>query len=438
MQKKTGCFIGFCGVSFLIRLLLAFYHGFDNDLQGYITWGQLLDRQFLQVYTLGAHIQPVISYPPLGLYIWGCWTGLYVGGAALFGFHPTTLLNQSLLLSAWMKLPTIAADMGAIVLLYPLARHHFSERRALLITASYAFNPAILFDGALWGQTESIISLLVLLALLCALDRRGMLAGVLLALAFLFKPQPAIFALLLLGHLWRWAGWKQALRALGGMLLTSLVVCAPYLLPPKPEMLAFLEDLTTWAALSPAASSGVFNLWWPLGDWAHNRPLVGPFSPDLIGWTLFVLILVGVLVKVWQDEHLFLWAALLALAVFVVAPLQHERYLYPAIPLFLVASFTRKAAWGWYILVSVTAFLNMTIYNLSILSLVDDLLPASGLAHYPPAAPMISLLCWAAALMAMLLNLWLLGRVLWETRAFRCAAVFREGKEIAMGGRALH
>ena len=354
------------GGALLIRLLLAPYHGFVIDVQDYVTWGLLVDHHFLHIYSLssGAPVYALPNYPPLAMYLYGLMTGLYFSAAQLVGIHASSQVANEPLLSAWIKLPAILADLGAVWVLYRLARDVLSERKALLVAAGYAFSPAIVFDGALWGETDALSLLPLLLALLFAARRRGIWAGVLFGVAIMLKPQPIIFAPLLLLYLWRWAGWRQAVSALGALCLVSLVCCAPYLLPPRPEVLALYQNTSIWAQVGHASDGG-FNLWWLLGAGrGATAAYLGPLSPTSIGSAFFLVIELLALVGVWRNGselRLFLGAALVALAFFVVMPLQHERYLYPALALFLIAGCFQKRNLWFYAVASGTAFCNMVI-----------------------------------------------------------------------------
>ena len=354
------------GGALLIRLLLAPYHGFVIDLQDYATWGLLVDHHFLHIYSLssGAPVYALPNYPPLAMYLYGLMTGLYFGAAQLAGIHASSQVANEPLLSAWIKLPAILADLGTVWVLYRLARGVLSERKALLVAASYAFSPAIVFDGALWGETDALSLLPLLLALLFAARRRGRWAGVLFGVAIMLKPQPVIFAPLLLLYLWRWAGWRQAVSALAALCLVSLICCAPYLLPPHPEMLAWYQNTSVWAQVGHA-SDGAFNLWWLLGsERSATAAYLGLLSPTSLGYAFFLAIELLALIGIWRDgaeQRLFLGAALAALAFFVVMPLQHERYLYPSLALFLTTGFTQKRNLWFYAVASSTAFCNMVV-----------------------------------------------------------------------------
>jgi len=57
---------------------------------------------------------------------------------------------------------------------------------------SYAFNPAIIYNSAIWGQVDSIYTLFFMLALMFFVSDKQMLSGVFMALAILTKPQSLV------------------------------------------------------------------------------------------------------------------------------------------------------------------------------------------------------------------------------------------------------
>jgi dolichyl-phosphate-mannose-protein mannosyltransferase len=357
-----------------VRLVLAPFHGFFHDLQAYVTWGRLLDHDFFHFYTVAASTDVLTAtkygylpnYPPLTVYLYGLMDGAYVAVAHLFTPQPTLSVAASPLLAVYMKLPVCAADLALVGIIYTQARRLRSRRWATIAAASYAFSPTVLFDGALWGQSDALPLLAIMVALLYTLRHRGVPAGVLFAAAVLFKPQPFVFGPLILFYLWRWAGGREALRALAAMAGTGLALCLPFLLPPHPEILVFLRTARDVALVRPFATLDGYNVWWFLGDMHTNvaRPLVGPLSATVIGWLLFALAALVVAIGLWRDPsgtRLFLGAALLATAFFDVTTLQRERYLYPALALFLLATIGDVRAVLFYVTVTVTALLNMAM-----------------------------------------------------------------------------
>ncbi|HKV86040.1 MAG TPA: glycosyltransferase 87 family protein [Ktedonobacterales bacterium] len=354
-------------LALLARIPLTPWFSFYGDQNAYIYWGSALHTHFFDLYSALARTpNPRLApqYPPPAMYLFGACTTFYQALASIFALPALSYTHPSHVLIAVMKLPSIACDLGTISVIYALARRAAPTRWALIAAASYAFAPAVLLDGAIWGQTDAIMLLPLLLALVCTLRRKGIAAGALLALAMLIKPQPVIFAPLLLLHLWRWAGWRQAAKAVAAMAATALLLCSPYLLPPHPEMAIFVQHMLASTDFSLAASPTAFNLWVALliPNRYYLAPYLGPLSVNTLGDALFICCMLLALAAVWRDgspARLYRCAGFVALAFFGVMTLQLERYLFPAPALFLLAAVYQRQAIGAYIVCSVTLALNI-------------------------------------------------------------------------------
>ena len=357
-------FLALLAAALGIRLVLAPYHGFLGDNQIDVTWGFDLDHHFFHVYsTIGFYNDPLV-YPPFMVYLFGLMDGIYTLLVRLTGGHPSFDVYQSPLVNVLIKLPSLLADLGVVSLVYWLTRQVRSERWAFVAAATYAISPAILFDGALWGQTDGIVYVVVLLGLLCTLKQRGLWAGILCGLALMLKPQPAIFIPFVLVYLQRWGGRREFKRAVIGMAGSIAVICLPYLLPPLPEIFYYLANVGGWS-YNGHSSVGGYNLWWlvniPRGEAPPHWGLIVTFT---IGMALFALVYVLVSKGIRRSptpQTFWLGAAIVALAFFALTTLQHERYLYPALALLLVAAVYDTRLYVLYAVASITVFLNMAI-----------------------------------------------------------------------------
>ncbi|MGH2485661.1 MAG: hypothetical protein ACRDHE_06590 [Ktedonobacterales bacterium] len=138
----------------LLRLTLAPWFSFFGDAPAYIYWGSSLHAHFFDFYSAlssNANLRFSPRYPPLAMYIFGGCVALYHALAALFGLPAASYPHPSQALLAVMKLPSIACDLGVSALIYWLARQRLGAKWALIAAGSYAFAPAVVVDGAMWG-----------------------------------------------------------------------------------------------------------------------------------------------------------------------------------------------------------------------------------------------------------------------------------------------
>ena len=152
-----------------------------------------------QLYLRG---EPAVNYPPFYLALLAGLGSLYRLVIPDFAYTPL----QSILI----KLPGVVADLGVAVLIYYAARLTVAEGRKetlpIAAAALWAFNPAIIYVSAYWGQVDSIHTFWLLAALLAALGRRWGWSGVFMALSLLTKLQAIVLLPLLLFLAWRWRG----------------------------------------------------------------------------------------------------------------------------------------------------------------------------------------------------------------------------------------
>ena len=151
-----------------------------------------------------AHLDEQVwcDYPPV--YLYGL-KGLGAGWQSLFGALPEA---GSLASRFLLKLPPVLADLLGAWVLFRLALPHLGRRRSLLVLSAYAFNPATTFNSAVWGQVDSLLGLLLLLAAWAVARERVELGFAVLTAACLFKiqavvvvPALALAAVFLLGGL---------------------------------------------------------------------------------------------------------------------------------------------------------------------------------------------------------------------------------------------
>jgi len=336
-------------IALIVRLALAPRGELLWDLDMYVAWGSNFLKHPVDVYTMSGDA----NYPPLTIYLFGGVVACYRFLAHLLHL-PSTLDAQTPLLSLLAKLPTLLADLGTVALLYVLVRRQAGERWALGVAATYALSPAVLLDGVIWGQTDGIPVFFLLLCLVAIFIGRYGWAGVFFSLAVMLKPQPIIFAPLLLVYLYRSSGWRSVLLACGTAGATALAICAPYLMPPRPQLLVFYHNTITSfqqshvialrdAPAPPGAVSwNAYNLWWLLGaERSYQSPALGPLSASTIGTILFLGLLALALGRIWLDPsrgRLYAALSLVAVGFFTVATLQHERYMFPALAFLLLAA----------------------------------------------------------------------------------------------------
>ena len=345
--------------AFLLRIILAAVcKGFESDIACFGSWA-------LRAYEggFGSFYSPDVftDYPPGYIYI------LYPIGALLHHLKLNMLSPSGLIL---LKLPSILSDLGAAYLIYRFASRSFSESTALLLSALYAFNPAVLLNSVVWGQVDSILVFLVLLFCLAMTEGKTIPAYFIFAAGVLLKPQMLVFAPLLLYGIYEFEFLKFRDRksflmhlaggicAIGCLLLAMLPFGLDKVLPQ------YTDTLGSY----PYVSVNAYNFWALLGlNWESQNSMALGISYKTIGTLILVLltaislVLLESLRRRKQKERYFLTGAFLITTTFMFSVRMHERYLYPAMLLLLITYIlSRKTAFlGAYLCISFAHFLNV-------------------------------------------------------------------------------
>ena len=383
------------GVGLAIRLSLAYVllpvSGFYFDVPAFASWALSLAYHGPGPYYETAGFA---DYPPgFLLILWPLgWLSLQIA--------PNDELTTRLL----VKLPAILADGVLAFVAWLVVRRQAGERAGLIAAGLYTLNPMTWFDSAVWGQVDSIGTLVLFLTIVSLGAGRSELAVFLAALAILIKPQYAIVApvvavVVLRRHLFQppeasadsTGGPLDRLRRLGSLrLATSLLAGAL----PAYAILAlfqqtpfeFIEHMRKTADQYPYASMNAFNPWavfsvavgaevtHPLQavPWLWDQePIVGAVTPYLVGIALFVLASVPVVARlaVRQDRRtLWICTSAFALALFIILTRMHERYAFPFFALALPLAATSPRWLVCYLVLSVTCFANVyAVYSLPLL-----------------------------------------------------------------------
>ncbi|NLC31792.1 MAG: phospholipid carrier-dependent glycosyltransferase [Clostridiales bacterium] len=319
-----------------------------------------------------------------------------------------------------IKLPPILADIAALALLYPFIKKYSSKTAALFITAIYAFNPVVFVTGAAWGQADSVPAVLLMAVIILAYQGKWSYALPVYVLSILMKPQALMFGPLGLAALVLYLmkskdknKWKHTLIGIGASLAVALAVIMPFSL--KQDNAKWLSDLYfgtmtfyDYATVNATNLYFLFGLnWVPISQSAPillrligSISLIAPVSIYLLSYKssikkveLFGLMVsllpaaaVGILplslsvtgtllmvsafliilirfISSGSVHNLPLLGAVMLLVFCCFGVMMHERYVFPAILLLMLAYVQkrdRKILW-LMIAVSILTFLNVGI-----------------------------------------------------------------------------
>ena len=337
-------------VSFIIRMYLSQFEGHGYDISLFKTWSRGV------YYTGFSHFYNGIGsdYPPFYIYI------LWAIGTLYKSFISFSFEIDSPIFSILLKMPAILADIATALLIFLIVRKYGSFRLAFISMISYAFNPAIIYDSAIWGQVDSVYTLFFMLALMLFISGKQMLSGVSMALAILTKPQSLVlvplFALVMIK--------KNSPLTLAKILSVSfaafVVVALPFYLDTS--ILDLFKLYFTSYIQYPYNSLNAFNFW----------AFEGMFQPDntqflfmtyrMWGYLMFGLIFMYVshfVLKNKDDKSIYIASAILFFAFFMFFTRIHERYLFPMFaPLAVAMTLDRRFSYV-YVLATLTFLFNL-------------------------------------------------------------------------------
>ena len=380
-------------VGLLLRLTIAYIilpgSGFETDITTYSSWAQRLWEQ-----GPGNFYAPGVfaDYPPGYLYL------LWLGSHLVSFLHGGTIEGTSDLL----KLGPIIFDILVAGVLYLLVRRwtagsRDSMRLGLIAAALYLFNPVTWYDSAIWGQTDSVGTLVIVLGIGALIRGNSEGATAMAVLAALVKPQfgivlaPVVGVVLLRRHLLHpgsgprnralvpdalhgWFQDQQGFVRLVSSAAVGLVVLIALLAPFRLDPISFIELMARTAGGYPWLSVNAYNPWAlvgsggaaPLafgGGWSSDTiPLLGPLPAFAIGTALLVAgFALGAARLAWSDDRrsIIIVAIFLALAFFILPTRVHERYMFPVFGLLPLLAVVDRRWLAATIVLSVAAFINL-------------------------------------------------------------------------------
>ena len=379
-----------------LRLTIAYIlfpaSGFPSDVSSYVSWAMTM-----------AHEGPAGFYANAGF-------SDYPPGYLLVVLWPIGALSDAFggndpysLATALIKIPPMLVDIAVGYVLYRLVLGwawpgRRAEALALGAAALFVFNPVTFYDSALWGQTDAVGALVILLGVAALVRGNSEGAAFLGTIAALIKPQfglvliPLVAVMLLRRHVFRpgsgprrapwgpaplrgWLAREQGWRRIITSAIVALVTFHVVALPFGMGIQQYLQLMGGTAAGYQFLSVNAFNPWALIGSdgdslavsamyhWSDDTiPLLGPLPGVVIGGTLLVVgFLYGLGNALVRDERRTIVATtiFLCLCFFVLPTRVHERYLLPVFALVPLLAVTSRSWLVALAALSVGSFINL-------------------------------------------------------------------------------
>lgn len=299
-----------------LRLSFALLPGFKIDMNDWFTWALRLGNfDFMHFYS-----KDIFSdYTPGYLYI-----------LSLLGFLKNLFNLSDSFFDYLLKMPAVILEVITGLLVYKIVNKSISQKFALLALSFILFNPALIFNSSIWGQIDSILALLMLIAIIYLEKNNLILSSIFFGLALLVKPQAVslfpIFVFLPINRRKLLDVFKLSIPAI----VVIFILTFPFF--PQHTLINLIQQVLNTTKEYPFTSLNAYNLWGVVGFWINDGQVWNGISYQLLGYILLAgyWILIGYLYFK-NKLSIYALATLATLGFFFLPTRVHERYLYSAI-----------------------------------------------------------------------------------------------------------
>jgi Gpi18-like mannosyltransferase len=359
--------------------------GYQNDTNQFLSWygtaAQYGIRPFYSITSWGV-------YPPVNVYIFWAF-GSLANVVSTFGISAVNLV----------KLPPNLFDLATGTLIYVYLRKQLTFKQSIMGTALYVFNPAIIYNAAVWGQWDAIYTFFLVLSLMLALKSKPKLSAAAFAVGLLTKPQGIALAPLVVYLIYRKNGLKNLLYSVAVFVATTFVVILPF---EWSNPLTFLSSIYFGGYNAYHFTTvNAFNLWALYGLWVGDGKF---FIPGLVMFGAFDVFTMYWLHKRFHvsDELLTVFCAFMLFFAFFMLPTRiHERYLFPAISMLALMFPFIKESRPFYGVLTGTLLVNQAyvLYYLNLANLGVSAIPSGDLVVLAVSEINLIMFLYAAVLM---------------------------------------
>lgn len=332
-------------VAFMVRFAFFSNQGYQIDTNDFMAWFQ----HAANVGPRAFYSNIWCDYPPFNVFFfWGF--GLLAKSLSAFSMNMFVYV---------MKIPPNLFDMATAFVIFAFILKRLSLKWALAGVTLYVFNPAVVFNAAVWGQFDAIYTFFLVSSLFLMFESKKNLAIVAFMLGVLTKPQSIAMAPLFIYLVLRKSDWKGFLTSLGVAAATFVAVILPFEWT-NGNPVTWLSNIYFGAYSGYQYTTlNAFNIWGLGGMWVPDTG-----GLNILGWVLFGAMAAFTLYLVHKrydvsNELLLIFAAFVLFFSFFMLPTRiHERYLFPAISmLVLMFPFLKKTRLV-YVVLTTTCFVN--------------------------------------------------------------------------------
>lgn len=325
-------------LGFLIRIFFASLPGFKIDVDLWFFWAErLVSTGFANFYTGNVFT----TYPPGFLYLFG-----------ILGVMKNFFNIDNSSFYFMLKLPFMIVDIIIAVFVYRLLLKQ-SIGWARIALSFLMFNPATIFNSAIWGQLDSLLLLIIVLSVFALSQKKIILSSILFGTGLLFKPQAVALAPVFGVYLIRDFSLSKLFRITIPALVVIILLSLPFF--PNQPLLGFFQLSFNLSSYYEYTSLFAYNFWGGVGFWIPDSFKFLRLSFQNWGFILYGTFWLLVILLNKKKLSLYTLAALATLSFFFLPTRVHERYLYPAFTFLIIITSQMKSK----ILLVLTIFLSL-------------------------------------------------------------------------------
>lgn len=345
--------------SLLLRIYLAFHlEGYERDQLFFVDWMNTVGKYGLgDVYAHG----DLVNYPPFFLAL----LGIY---GVILSFFNISVDAAGVLI----RVPSIVFEVVAIII-FAIASKRIENSivRAALVTF-FAFSPAVIVDGTIWGQVDMLHSILMVSSILLLMYKPTW-SGAIYAIALLAKFQSIViapvFAMYFLKIIFEKREGKQLIKFIIGFCI-PLLIFGLYFAAHGTFITMLTQAYLNAVGTFPTVTVFAMNIWYYAIGTDPNTVDTIQVLPHItlktVGLILLSIAAALTCLYVFFHRHmntavLLKAATFISFAFFMLPTQMHERYAFPAL-VFVIFLLLYEMKWtGIALGLTLTIFLNLVM-----------------------------------------------------------------------------
>ncbi|MBQ3562369.1 MAG: DUF2029 domain-containing protein [Clostridia bacterium] len=335
----------------VLRFAIGVGYYNPQDTLWYKAWAMELQGGLFDIYLKADQIS--LDYPPIYLFFLKITGAIYkITGEEVHNY------TEMFIMKLWPILGDILCSVAIFKVLKPK-----SPKAAIAASALWIFNPSVIFNCAFWGQTDSIMCLLLLVSFVTLENKKPVLASVLFAIAGMTKYQCLFFTPLFLAELFVKFKFSKAWLGICGAAATVAAVFLPFMIGSKKPLL-FFDVYLKGQGTYPYCTLNAYNVYGIFGlNWEEDT--LGTPSLYALSFVL-IAVLIGFMIfcyiyakrpSVWVLGFVFMNT------LFMFMTRMHERYQFVVLIFILMAAIQHKHRGFFYSFVgmSLITFVNQAV-----------------------------------------------------------------------------